>query len=283
MDNGRPGHILNLRHSRFSNLHAPSMKILLAMSGGVDSSVAAALLRDAGHEVVGVFMRLGSPGESLDELIPVDACDVGKVRICKQGCCSVGDAEDARLVAAKLDIHIPSATTPEAGSVGKSKGLTPADYLTRILNAKVYDVAKETPLDVAERLSARLNNTVLLKREDQQPVFSFKLRGAYNKMAHLSATQLKRGVICASAGNHAQGVALSARKLGTKAFIVMPVTTPQVKVDAVRGLGGEVVLHGESYSDAHTHAVLLEQKKGLTFVHPFDDPDVIAGQGTVAM
>ena len=124
---------------------------------------------------------------------------------------------------------------------------------------------------------------MLLKREDQQPVFSFKLRGAYNKMAHLSATQLKRGVICASAGNHAQGVALSARKLGTKAFIVMPVTTPQVKVDAVRGLGGEVVLHGESYSDAHTHAVLLEQKKGLTFVHPFDDPDVIAGQGTVAM
>ena len=179
--------------------------------------------------------------------------------------------------------HIPSATTPEAGSGGKSKGLTPADYLTRILNAKVYDVAKETPLDVAERLSARLNNTVLLKREDQQHVFSFKLRGAYNKMAHLSATQLKRGVICASAGNHAQGVALSARKLGTKAFIVMPVTTPQVKVDAVRGLGGEVVLHGESYSDAHTHAVLLEQKKGLTFVHPFDDPDVIAGQGTVAM
>ena len=179
--------------------------------------------------------------------------------------------------------HIPSATTAEAVSGGKSKGLTPADYLTRILNAKVYDVAKETPLDVAERLSARLNNTVLLKREDQQPVFSFKLRGAYNKMAHLSATQLKRGVICASAGNHAQGVALSARKLGTKAFIVMPVTTPQVKVDAVRGLGGEVVLHGESYSDAHTHAVLLEQKKGLTFVHPFDDPDVIAGQGTVAM
>ncbi|MFY9248747.1 MAG: threonine ammonia-lyase, biosynthetic, partial [Burkholderiaceae bacterium] len=179
--------------------------------------------------------------------------------------------------------HTPSATTPEAGSGGRSKGLTPADYLTRILNAKVYDVAKETPLDVAERLSARLNNTVLLKREDQQPVFSFKLRGAYNKMAHLSATQLKRGVICASAGNHAQGVALSARKLGTKAFIVMPVTTPQVKVDAVRGLGGEVVLHGESYSDAHTHAVLLEQKKGLTFVHPFDDPDVIAGQGTVAM
>ena len=143
--------------------------------------------------------------------------------------------------------HIPSTTTPEAGSGGRSKGLTPADYLTRILNAKVYDVAKETPLDVAERLSARLNNTVLLKREDQQPVFSFKLRGAYNKMAHLSATQLKRGVICASAGNHAQGVALSARKLGTKAFIVMPVTTPQVKVDAVRGLGGEVVLHGESY------------------------------------
>ena len=161
-------------------------------------------------------------------------------------------------------------------NTAKTTKLSPADYLTRILNAKVYDVAKETNLDVAERLSARLGNTILLTREDQQPVFSFKLRGAYNKMAHLTPQQLKRGVICASAGNHAQGVALSARKLGTRAFIVMPTTTPQVKVDAVRGLGGEVVLHGESYSDAYNHAVELEAKKGLTFVHPFDDPDVIA-------
>ena len=123
----------------------------------------------------------------------------------------------------------------------------------------------------------------LLKREDQQPVFSFKLRGAYNKMAHLRPEQLKRGVICASAGNHAQGVALGAAKLGARAVIVMPVTTPAVKIEAVRALGGEVVLHGDSYSDAHQHAVELERQSGLTFVHPFDDPDVIAGQGTIAM
>ncbi|RYF83129.1 MAG: threonine ammonia-lyase, biosynthetic [Comamonadaceae bacterium] len=161
--------------------------------------------------------------------------------------------------------------------------LSPADYLKKILNARVYDVAIESPLEPARALSARLNNTVLLKREDQQPVFSFKLRGAYNKMVHLSAEQLARGVICASAGNHAQGVALGARKLGTRAVIVMPVTTPQLKIDAVRGLGGEVHLHGDSYSDAYQHAVLLQEKEGLTFVHPFDDPDVIAGQGTIAM
>jgi len=161
--------------------------------------------------------------------------------------------------------------------------LTPADYLKKILTARVYDVAVESALEPAKNLSRRLNNTVLLKREDQQPVFSFKLRGAYNKMAHLSAAQLKKGVICASAGNHAQGVALSAQKLGTRAVIVMPTTTPQVKIDAVKGWGGEVVLHGDSYSDAYAHAVLLEKKRGLTFVHPFDDPDVIAGQGTIAM
>jgi threonine dehydratase len=161
--------------------------------------------------------------------------------------------------------------------------LQPEDYLKRILTARVYDVAVESPLEVARSLSARLGHTVLLKREDQQPVFSFKLRGAYNKMAHLSPAQLKKGVICASAGNHAQGVALSARKLGARAVIVMPVTTPQLKIDAVRALGGEVVLHGDSYSDAYEHAALLERKKGLTFVHPFDDPDVIAGQGTIAM
>ena len=163
------------------------------------------------------------------------------------------------------------------------KVLKPADYLKKILTARVYDVAVESALEPAKNLSLRLNNTVLLKREDQQPVFSFKLRGAYNKMAHLSPAQLKKGVICASAGNHAQGVALSARKLGTRAVVVMPITTPQVKIDAVKGWGGEVILHGDSYSDAHAHAVVLEKKQGLTFVHPFDDPDVIAGQGTIAM
>src|SRR6184192_2335793 len=145
----------------------------------------------------------------------------------------------------------------------------PVDYLKRILTAKVYDVAIESPLDFAPTLSARVGNRVLLKREDQQPVFSFKLRGAYNKMAHLSPEQLKRGVICASAGNHAQGVAMSAHRLGARAVIVMPVTTPQVKVDAVKALGGEVVLHGDSYSDAYEHAVQLEKKQDLTFVHPF--------------
>ncbi len=158
-----------------------------------------------------------------------------------------------------------------------------AEYLQRILTARVYDVARETALEPARSLSRRLSNQVLLKREDQQPVFSFKLRGAYNKMVRLPAQALARGVICASAGNHAQGVALAARHLGCKAVIVMPVTTPQLKVDAVHALGGEVVLHGDSYSDAHTHAVQLQQARGLTFVHPFDDPDVIAGQGTVAM
>jgi threonine dehydratase len=161
--------------------------------------------------------------------------------------------------------------------------LTPADYLKKILTAKVYDVAIESDLEAAKNLSARLKNTVLLKREDQQQVFSFKLRGAYNKMAHLSAAQLKKGVICASAGNHAQGVAMSAQKLGTSAVIVMPTTTPQLKIDAVKALGGDVVLFGDSYSDAYTHAVQLEKKRGLSFVHPFDDPDVIAGQGTIAM
>ena len=164
-----------------------------------------------------------------------------------------------------------------------TKPLQPADYLKKILNAKVYDVAVESALEPARNLSRRLHNKVLLKREDQQAVFSFKLRGAYNKMAHLSPEQLKRGVICASAGNHAQGVALAAHRLGSRAVIVMPVTTPQMKVDAVRALGGEVVLHGDSYSDAHEKAVEIEAKQQLTFVHPFDDPEVIAGQGTIAM
>ncbi|MGI0492769.1 threonine ammonia-lyase, biosynthetic [Alkalinema pantanalense CENA528] len=157
------------------------------------------------------------------------------------------------------------------------------DYLERILTARVYDVAQETPLEVAHNLSARLNNTILLKREDMQSVFSFKLRGAYNKMAKLSPEVLSQGVIAASAGNHAQGVALGAKQLGTKAIIVMPVTTPQVKVNAVAARGGEVVLYGDTYDDAYAHARQLEQEKGLTFIHPFDDPDVIAGQGTIGM
>jgi len=165
----------------------------------------------------------------------------------------------------------------------KTRPLQPADYLKKILTARVYDVAVESPFEPAKALSRRLHNKVLLKREDQQAVFSFKLRGAYNKMAHLTVEQLKKGVICASAGNHAQGVALGANRLGTRAVIVMPTTTPQLKIDAVKALGGEVVLQGDSYSDAHAHALTLQKKQGLTFVHPFDDPDVIAGQGTIAM
>ncbi|GAB1385637.1 threonine ammonia-lyase, biosynthetic [Melaminivora sp.] len=161
--------------------------------------------------------------------------------------------------------------------------LTPFDYLKKILTARVYDVAVESELQPARNLSRRLHNKVLLKREDQQPVFSFKLRGAYNKMAQLSPEQLARGVICASAGNHAQGVAMSAARLNSRAVIVMPTTTPQLKVDAVKTLGGEVLLHGESYSDAYEQALRLQAEQGLTFVHPFDDPDVIAGQGTIAM
>ena len=158
-----------------------------------------------------------------------------------------------------------------------------AQYLNRILTARVYDVARETALEPARHLSRRLGNAVLLKREDQQPVFSFKLRGAYNKMAQLAPEALAAGVICASAGNHAQGVALAARRLGCRAVIVMPVTTPKLKIDAVHALGGEVVLHGDSYSDAYAHALELQAQRALTFVHPFDDPYVIAGQGTVAM
>ncbi len=156
-------------------------------------------------------------------------------------------------------------------------------YLKRILNARVYDVAIESPLEFAPNLSARIGNTLLLKREDMQPVFSFKLRGAYNKMAQLTPEQLKLGVIAASAGNHAQGVALSAKKLGCRAIIVMPTTTPQIKIQAVTGRGAKVILFGDSYSDAYQHALELEKQNGMTFVHPYDDPDVIAGQGTIAM
>jgi threonine dehydratase len=157
------------------------------------------------------------------------------------------------------------------------------DYLEKILNAQVYDVAIETPLDLAPNLSRRIGNTVLFKREDMQPVFSFKLRGAYNKLAKMTPEARARGVICASAGNHAQGVALSAAKLGCRAVIVMPTTTPRIKVDAVAARGGEVVLAGESYDEAYAHARTLEAAQGLTFVHPFDDPDVIAGQGTIGV
>jgi threonine dehydratase len=156
-------------------------------------------------------------------------------------------------------------------------------YVDRILKAKVYDVAVETSLDIAPRLSKRLNNRVLFKREDLQPVFSFKIRGAYNKIAQLSAISAQRGVICASAGNHAQGVALAARTRGIPALIVMPVTTPHIKIQAVADFGGEIVLHGDDYDQAFEHAVELGRQRGLNFVHPFDDPDVIAGQGTVAM
>jgi threonine dehydratase len=157
------------------------------------------------------------------------------------------------------------------------------NYVEKILKAKVYDVAVETSLDVAPRLSRRLDNRVLFKREDLQPVFSFKIRGAYNKIAQLSETSAKRGVICASAGNHAQGVALAARTRGIPAVIVMPLTTPEIKVSAVADLGGEIVLHGDDFDAAYEHALVLARERSLVFVHPFDDPDVIAGQGTIAM
>ena len=157
------------------------------------------------------------------------------------------------------------------------------DYLQRILTAKVYDVAVESALDPMAAMSRRLGQRVLLKREDQQPVFSFKLRGAYNKMAHLTARELARGVICASAGNHAQGVALAAQRLGTKAIVVMPTTTPRIKVAAVAARGAKVELFGDSYHEASLHAKALAKRRGLTFVHPYDDPLVIAGQGTIGM
>lgn len=157
------------------------------------------------------------------------------------------------------------------------------DYVRRILTASVYDVAVETPLETMTQFSQRLGVTVLLKREDLQPVFSFKIRGAYNKLAALSTVERARGVICASAGNHAQGVALAARRLGVRSVIVMPTTTPSIKVEAVRRLGGEVVIHGDAFDDARAHAVALCDREGLVFVHPFDDADVIAGQGTIGV
>ena len=157
------------------------------------------------------------------------------------------------------------------------------DYLQRILKARVYDVAAESPLELAPALSKRLGNRLFLKREDLQPVFSFKLRGAYNKMAGLPAARLKKGVIAASAGNHAQGVALAAQRLRCRAVIVMPITTPRIKVDAVAARGAEVVLHGDSYAEAYSLAMKMKRQRGLTFVHPYDDPEVIAGQGTIGM
>ena len=157
------------------------------------------------------------------------------------------------------------------------------DYIERILRARVYDVAIESALQTAPRLSARTGNTILLKREDEQQVFSFKLRGAYNKIYHLDAEQKAAGVVAASAGNHAQGVALAGKQLGVRTTIVMPVTTPAIKVETVRRLGGKAVLQGDSYDDAYAYALKLSAEKGLTFIHPFDDPEVIAGQGTIGM
>ena len=157
------------------------------------------------------------------------------------------------------------------------------DYLARILKARVYDVAAETPLEPARALSRRMRNSLLIKREDLQSIFSFKLRGAYNKMAGLSKARLRRGVIAASAGNHAQGVALAAQRLGCRAVIVMPVTTPRIKVDAVKARGAEVKLYGDTYADAYEEAQRIRRRRGLVFVHPYDDPEVIAGQGTIGM
>ena len=159
-------------------------------------------------------------------------------------------------------------------------------YIEKIFTAPVYDVATKTPLETMPRLSDRLGHNILCKREDLQPVFSFKLRGAYTKMYRLSSGERARGVICASAGNHAQGVALAANRLGIRAVIVMPVTTPAIKIDAVRRFGGanvEIVLHGDFYDAASQHAKALQEQHGYTYIHPFDDPDVIAGQGTIAL
>src|SRR5690554_6071864 len=158
-----------------------------------------------------------------------------------------------------------------------------AGYVEKILKARVYDVAVESRLDHAPRLSRRLESEIWLKREDLQPVFSFKLRGAYNKMSQLDSAALAKGVICSSAGNHAQGVALAAQRRGVRAVVVMPTSTPSIKIDAVRSLGGEIVLHGDAYDEAYEHAMKRATREGLTFVHPFSDPDVIAGQGTIGV
>ena len=176
---------------------------------------------------------------------------------------------------------ITIATFAEDRAVCDNREMNAINYLDLIRDANVYDVAIKSPLELAHILSARTNNRILMKREDLQPIFSFKLRGAYNKIASLSDDELANGVICSSAGNHAQGVALAAKKRGVRAVVVMPVTTPLIKVDAVRALGGEVILSGDAYDDAYAHARRLEVKQTLTFIHPFDDPAVIAGQGTI--
>ncbi|MEN8763763.1 MAG: threonine ammonia-lyase, biosynthetic, partial [Thiogranum sp.] len=157
------------------------------------------------------------------------------------------------------------------------------NYLKMILNSRVYDVASKTPLDFAKNLSRRLANDIWLKREDLQPVFSFKLRGAYNKIARLSEAECANGIIAASAGNHAQGVALAAQYRNIKALIVMPRTTPGIKVQAVQALGGKTLLHGDTYDEAYVHALQLAEQRSMVFIHPYDDPEVIAGQGTIAM
>ena len=172
-------------------------------------------------------------------------------------------------------------TFADAHAVCDNRSMKTSDYLELIANAAVYDVATRTPLELATNLSARFGNNILMKREDLQPVFSFKLRGAYNKIASLDDEQIGNGVICSSAGNHAQGVALAARRRGVRAVVVMPVTTPSIKTAAVAALGGEVVLHGDTYDDAYAHARELAANEGLAFIHPFDDPTVIAGQGTI--
>ena len=156
-------------------------------------------------------------------------------------------------------------------------------YVKKTLTSRVYDVAVETPLQPARQLSERLGNQILLKREDLQPVYSFKIRGAYNKLAQLSPEELARGVVTASAGNHAQGLALAAKHMGVKATIVMPRTTPELKVQGVRSRGGKAVLHGDAFPEALAYSLKLVEEKGLVYVHPYDDPHVIAGQGTVAM
>ncbi len=178
---------------------------------------------------------------------------------------------------------ITNATFADDGTVCDNRDMSATNYLELIQNANVYDVAIESPLEIANNLSLKTGNSIFFKREDLQPVFSFKLRGAYNKIAHLSDEELARGVICSSAGNHAQGVALAAQRRQVRAVVVMPVTTPSIKIDAVRKLGAEVVLSGDAYDDAYAHARKLEKQQSLTFVHPFDDPLVIAGQGTIGL
>jgi threonine dehydratase len=186
----------------------------------------------------------------------------------------------------KVKTHVdktPLEADTNPGFGANVRGLGHNNYLGKILNARVYDLARETPLQHAANLSAQLQNRVLLKREDMQPVFSFKIRGAYNKIAQLSREQLAAGIVACSAGNHAQGVALSAVHLGIDAVIIMPTATPAIKVNAVRKLGGNVVLHGSNYDEAAAEAMRRVAQEGRTLIHPFDDPLVIAGQGTIAM